>query len=69
MKKIYKYLALSLVFLMGFICKTVNVDAASASVRDTGWKLERQQFIEPGKHHMSDKFNENYIDGRVSYWI
>lgn len=69
MKKIYKYLALSLVFLMGFICKTVNVDAASASVRDTGWKLERQQFIEPGKHHMSDKFNEYYIDGRVSYCI
>lgn len=69
MKRTYKYLASLLVFFILFLCKTTDVSAIGVNATFTGWTFERQQFIDPGKHHTSDKFNEYYMDGQVAYCL
>lgn len=69
MKKISRYLLLSLTFLISLIFCSYKVEAYTATTTETGWIYERKQNIEPGKHHASDKLLNYFIDGEIAYCI
>lgn len=69
MNKLSKCLLLTFALLFAALFKTELVSAANVTATETGYMYERQQFSGEGKHHMSDKFHNYYVDGKVSYCI
>lgn len=69
MNKLSKCLLLTFALLFAVLFKTESVSAATVKATDTGYMYERQQYSGEGKHHMSDKFHNYFVDGQVSYCI